>query len=79
MFHPLQPDLTMLSEQELEDKIRDLTKKYFSAMRMSPAAAGQIVMLLDGYKDEKFKREQKRLDDVKSNYNSDLDGLINIG
>ena len=79
MFHPLQADLTKLSEQELEDKIRDLTKKYFSAMRMSPQATGQIVMLLDGYKDEKIKREQKRLDDVKSNYNSDLDGLINIG
>ena len=79
MFHPLQPDLTKLTEQQLDDGIRDLTKKYFSATRFSPTAAGQIVMLLDGYRDEKTKREMQRVDQAKSSYNTDLDGLINIG
>lgn len=79
MFHPLQPDLTALTEQQLDDGIRDLTKKYFSATRFSPTAASQIVMLLDGYREEKVKREMQRVEQTKSNYNSDLDGLINIG
>ncbi len=79
MFHPLQPDLSTLSETEIDEKIKELSKTYFNATRFSPAASGQVLMLLDGYKMEKATREQKRMEQVKQSYNSDLDGLINIG
>ena len=79
MFHPLLPDLSSLTDQQIDDKIKDLTKTYFNALRMSPSAAEQVVMLLDGYRGEKTNREMKRMEQVKSTYNGDLDDLINIG
>lgn len=79
MFHPLVSDLTGLSDQELEDKIKALTKTYFNAMRVSPSAANQVLMLLEDYKQEKANREFERQKQIKSSYNGDLDNLINIG
>lgn len=56
MTHPLQPDITNLSDQELENQITTLTKKYFQALRFVPGAANQVAMLLDGYKWEQQRR-----------------------
>jgi len=35
MLHPLQEDVTLLKDDELEEKIRDLSKKYLLASRYS--------------------------------------------
>lgn len=56
MMHPLGNDITKLTDQELENKIQDLTKKYFQAMRFSPSVASQVVLLLDSYKLEQQDR-----------------------
>lgn len=79
MFHPLIEDLTHLSDSELEDKIRQLTKHYFASVRFSPTASQQILMLLESHKEEQYARQQKRIEQSKEGYNPDLDGLINIG
>jgi hypothetical protein len=55
-MHPLQPDITGLSDQELETKIIELTKKYFQAIRYVPGAASQISLMIDGYKWEQQRR-----------------------
>ena len=56
MNHPLQPDITGLSDQDLENQINTLTKKYFQAVRFVPGAANQIALLLEGYKWEQQRR-----------------------
>ena len=56
MIHPFTPDLSNLSDKELEEKIQELTKKYFQSMRFSPSVAGQIVLLLESYKSEQQER-----------------------
>lgn len=55
-MHPLQPDITGLTDQELENKIVELTKKYFQAIRFVPGAAQQISMMIEGYKWEQQRR-----------------------
>lgn len=55
-MHPFQPDITSLSDQELENKITELTKKYFQALRFVPGAAQQVSLMLDGYKWEQQRR-----------------------
>jgi len=55
-MHPLQPDITGLSDQELENKITELTKKYFQALRLVPGAASQVSLMLEGYKWEQQRR-----------------------
>lgn len=66
-MHPLQPDITSLSDQELENKTIDLSRKYFQALRFSPSAANQISMMLEGYRWESqrraIERQMKKSDD----------------
>ena len=51
-MHPFAPDLSNLSDQELDNKIVDLSKKYFQAVRFSPSISHQVVLLLESYKSE---------------------------
>jgi ribosomal protein L29 len=78
-MHPLQADITTLSDNDLEDKIRELTKKYFTTLRVSPSVSTQILMLLEDYKQEQQNREMKRLEANKGDLDKDFDDLINIG
>ena len=55
-MHPLQPDITSLTDQELENKITELTKKYFQALRFVPGAANQISLMIEGFKWEQQRR-----------------------
>lgn len=58
MFHPLLEDLTQLKDQDLENKIADLSKKYFQALKFGQgAAAHQITMILDSINAEKQRRQ----------------------
>ena len=76
-MHPLQSDITDLTDQELENKIQELSKKYFQALRFVPGAAYQFSMILEGYRWEQQRRiinkeKQKGPDDPS------FDDLINV-
>lgn len=77
MSHPLQADITGLSDQELENQISVLTKKYFQALRFVPGAANQVAMLLEGYKWEQQRRAIAKSLRPKDN-DTDFGSLINI-
>lgn len=78
-MHPLQIDLTKLSDSELEEKIRELSKKYTTVMQVSPSASTQLLMILEDYKIEQQTREQRKIDSMNKDLGTDLDDLINIG
>ena len=73
MDHPLGEDVSLLSDEQIDEKIVLLTKKFLQTR--NPQAKSQINLLLDTYKLERHTRaEKKRL----NGSNSDLDKLINI-
>jgi hypothetical protein len=79
MFHPLLPSTSDLTAAELENKVNDLTKKYWIAARSGNGGlCGQILVALEAYK---FELQNKNLNNNKiptRNGDTDLDGLINI-
>lgn len=76
-MHPLQPNITGLSDQELENKITELTKKYFQALRFVPGTANQISMMIEGYK---WEQQRRIIEKSKQKYDTDtdFDDLIKI-
>jgi hypothetical protein len=76
MFHPLETDLSILKDSELEEKIHELTKKYYAAHRLgygdllTPLSTFLII-----YKEEMSRRNRERF---KNSDNGDLDQLINV-
>lgn len=78
MIHPFQPDVTKLSDQELENKIQDLSRKYFQAMRLSPSILSQIVLLLDSYKLEKEERQIAKAKLAAETGENDINELIKV-
>lgn len=76
-MHPLQPDITSLSDQELENKTIELSRKYFQAVRYSPSAANQISMMLEGFRWEAQRRAIER-SKQKNDGENDLDDLIKV-
>lgn len=77
MIHPLGNGISKLTDQELENKIQELTKKYFQALRFSPSVASQVVLLLDSYKIEQQERQiaKSRQNNAGDN---DLNELIKV-
>ena len=73
MLHPIEDDLSIYSNQELEQKITELPKKYFR--QRNPEVKQQMQQLLDMYKIELRERIQK---EQRQKLNLDLDKLINI-
>jgi hypothetical protein len=80
MFNPLLPDLTKLKDQDLENKIFDLTRKYYQALRLGQGdAAQQIVLNLDAFKMEQHRRQIKSTQDLaKKTQDGGLEDLINV-
>ena len=76
-MHPLQPDITSLSDQELENKTIELSRKYFQAVRYSPSAANQISMMLEGFRWEAQRRAIER-SKQKNDDEPGLDDLIKV-
>ena len=76
MFHPLEQDLSRFKDSEIEERIIDLNKKYFAAARMGkPELLTQISTFVTIYREELSKRYALKL---KSQYDGDLDQLINV-
>ena len=69
MAHPLAPDLTKLSDEELHTKHAELVNRMTFAYRMGQTSMiGQMQLLLDDYASEVAKRNQKLLDASGKNY-----------
>ena len=80
MFNPLLDDLGTYKDVELDEKISDLTKKYYIALRMgNSGVATQIAISLDAFKAEVLKRQHDASKKLLEKQQKDLDGLINIG
>jgi hypothetical protein len=75
-MHPLVDNLHLLKDSELENKINDLTGKYFTARNFE--VQRQIVMVLDTYKEELSRRKQLEYEKMINSRNKDLDKLINV-
>jgi hypothetical protein len=79
MFHPLLPNTANLTAVELENKVNELTKKYWIAARSGNGGlCDQILMALEAYKSE-LQTKNSNINKIPTqNGGVDLDGLINI-
>jgi hypothetical protein len=76
MFYPFEQNLSELKDNELEEKVQELTKKYYQASRLGkPELLTQISTFVTMYKDELSKRYYQR---TQTELNGDLDQLINV-
>lgn len=75
-MHPLVTDLNKLKDSELDTKINDLTRKYFTTPNFE--VQRQIVMVLDTYKEELSNRKRIEYEKMMSNRDKGLDKLINV-
>lgn len=77
MFNPLLQDLSTLKNEDIDNKINELMKKYFIAASSGQGmVCEQISVILDAFKEEQRRRHaeaNKKL--VEKNRN--LDDLIN--
>ena len=76
MMHPLAEDFSQLKDNEVEERIQDLSKKYWATQ--NPNVQRQIAMFLDMYKTEIQSRRAKQLNQLYQKRNKDLDNLINV-
>jgi len=75
-MHPLAPDLTNLTLEELTTKYNELTKRMMQAQRLGNGnLLYQIGMLMENYKAEIWQRQQKLLEDAdkKGNFKNIID------
>lgn len=76
MFHPLQQDLSNLSDSEIESKLQELSRKYFAAQRMGNLdLLTQVATFVNIYRNELSKRYMTK---NKGDLDKDLDQLINV-
>ena len=75
MFHPLEGDLSTLKDQEVENKLIELTKKYHAAARLgSRDLLTQLSTFITIYRQELAKRHAEKMKST----DSDLGQLINV-
>ncbi len=75
MLHPLIGDLSEFKDQEIENKLIELNKKYYAAARMgSKDLLTQLSTVITIYREELGKRHTQKLKDA----DNDLGQLINV-
>ena len=75
MFHPLISDLSDLKDQEVENKLIELNKKYYTAARLgSTDLLTQLSTVITIYREELGKRHARKLKEA----DGDLGQLINV-
>lgn len=78
MMHPLLPDITKLTDEDLHKKIHELTQRLTQSYRLGNyEIVGQIHMLLDDYNGESQRRHQKVLEEL-TKKNKQFDDIIDI-
>jgi hypothetical protein len=71
------PDLKEIKDQDLENKLHELTKKYWIAARGGNGHLGQqILVALESYKEEMRRRQVEQTRSLMEKQNKDLDDLI---
>ncbi len=79
MYNPLLPDPSSLKDADLENRIVELTKKYWIAARSGQGGVcEQIITALDMYKYELGKRHAEATKNLIKRQDKDLDDLINV-
>jgi len=82
-LHPFQEDVSVLKDEDLEERIRELSKKYTLATRQgNQSVLHQMMMLLSTYKEEQSRRlrrqYQNTVDKAKQEVETDLNELVNV-
>lgn len=78
MLHPLEGDLSQLTDSEVESKLQDLTRKFYQASRLgSQELLTQLSTFVTIYKEELRKRQSKALSNNNVT-NEDLGQFINV-
>lgn len=78
-MHPLAPDLSGLSDDELQKKYNELNTRVNAAYRMgSMDLIAQIQMLLEDYQVEIGARQRKMMADLQKKAGKDFDDIIDI-
>jgi hypothetical protein len=75
-MHPLLGSLNTLSDNELEQKLSEVNKRYWQTS--NPEVREQVIMIIESYKLELDSRRIKQKIDSQQNGNSGIDNLINI-
>lgn len=79
MFNPLLPDLSSIKDQDLENTISDLSRKYHIAARSGNGGlCSQISVTLEQYKDEQRRRMIEKSKVSVRKEDKDLDDLIKV-
>jgi len=77
MFNPLVDSFDSLEDSEIDQKISELSRKYFQTK--NPQLQQQVSVILEMYKEEMYARRAKAAQAQKEqNGESGLDNLINI-
>lgn len=77
-MHPLTPDLSALTDEELQKKLADLTTKLTQSYRFGNyELAGQVHMILEDFQAELTRRQQKMLDELSAR-SGQFDKIIDI-
>jgi hypothetical protein len=75
MFHPFSGNVEELTDQELQDKLEDVTRKWYAAHRFgNPNMLTQLETFVTIYRDETTRRSII----LKAQQENDLDQLINV-
>lgn len=75
-MHPLAQDLSSLKDDQIEQKIIELSRKYFQTA--NGALRQQIQLFLDQYRQELSARRSKQVNEIYQKRPKDLDNLINV-
>lgn len=76
-MHPLTPDLSKLTMEELTNKYNELVKRQLQIQRTGNwSLMNQVNMVMEDYRSELGRRQQKLLDDA--NKNSNFKNIIDI-
>lgn len=81
MFNHLVDDFSILSDSEVEEKISELSRKYFQSQ--NPQLQQQVAVVLEMFKEEaRARRDKQKLQSEQEQEREDgdnsLDNLINI-
>ena len=78
-MHPLAPDLTGLTDDELHKKYGELQKRFGQAYRSGPQSIiPQLQMLMQDYQAEISMRNQRQLEELNKNTGKGPKGIIDI-
>lgn len=80
MYNPLAEDPSNLSNDELQEKITELNKKYVTASRFpDQSLLRQVQSMIIMYTEEQQKRYRKQMQEQRNKQNDqDLGSLVNV-